>query len=290
MRSTRPSLLAYAVLAVVVTVLAVTSGCGTNSDGDEVSTPPSPPVTANVQLPPTRAIADYQLGGAYPPPTGVEVVTRDSTAQPAPGLYNICYINGFQTQPADREHWLSERRDLVLADKSGRPVIDPDWPDELILDTSTEAKRRRLTDILAPTIRQCRDAGFRAVEFDNLDSYSRSRGQLTAEMNFDLAAKLVGVAHEAHLAVGQKNAAELSVRAKTRAGFDFAVTEECFQFRECDSYRKVYGDLVIDIEYPDNLSTPFDRVCTDPSRAATTILRDRKLVPHGNTGYLYQHC
>ncbi|WP_281279244.1 endo alpha-1,4 polygalactosaminidase [Nocardia yunnanensis] len=277
-------------MVIVAISLILTSGCGTDHDEDEAAAPPSAAVTANVQLPPTGAVADYQLGGAYPPPAGVGVVTRDSTAQSAPGVYNICYVNGFQSQPADRERWLSERRDLVLVDRSGIPIADPDWPDELILDTSTDAKRRLLTDILAPTVRRCRDAGFRAVEFDNLDSYSRSRGQLTAETNLDLAALLVRAAHDEHLAVGQKNAAELSARAKTRAGFDFAVTEECFQFRECDSYRNVYGDLVIDIEYPDNLSTPFDRVCTDPSRAATTILRDRKLVPYGNAGYLYQHC
>ncbi|WP_338760941.1 endo alpha-1,4 polygalactosaminidase [Nocardia vulneris] len=273
-----------------VVVFSVTSGCGTDGDEDAAVTLPSTPVSAKVQLPPVRAIADYQLGGAYPPPPGVAVVARDSTVEPAPGVYNICYINGFQTQPADRERWLNERRDLVLANRSGTPIIDPDWPDELILDTSTDAKRRRLMEILAPTIRQCRDAGFRAVEFDNLDSYSRSHGQLTPETNLDLGAMLVQVAHDAHLAAGQKNAAELSTRAKTRAGFDFAVTEECFQFHECDSYRKVYGDLVIDIEYTDNLRTPFDRVCADPARAATTILRDRKLVPIGNTGYLYKHC
>ncbi|MGW4843215.1 endo alpha-1,4 polygalactosaminidase [Nocardia brasiliensis] len=287
MRRTRRSLPPFVVPAVVVAVL---SGCGSSSDDDAASTLPSPPVPANVQLPPAGAIADYQLGGAYPPPPGVAVVTRDSTAQPVPGLYNICYINGFQTQPTDRDRWLNERRDLVVADESGRPIIDPDWPDELILDTSTEAKRRRLTDILSPIIRQCHDAGFHAVEFDNLDSYSRSHGRLTPDSNFDFAAMLVEVAHEANLAVAQKNAAESSPQAKTRAGFDFAVTEECFQFRECDNYRNVYGDHVIDIEYPDNLSTPFEQVCTDPSRAATTILRDRRLVPHGNTGYLYEHC
>lgn len=289
MRSTRRSVPPRA-MAIVVTSLAVASGCGTDHDEDAVTAPPSAPVTANVQLPPTPAIADYQLGGAYSPPAGVGVVARDSTARPAPDLYNICYINGFQSQPADRERWLTERRDLVLVERSGTPLIDPDWPDELLLDTSTDAKRRRLADLFAPTIRQCRDAGFRAVEFDNLDSYSRSRGQLTPETNLDFAALLVRAAHDAQLAVGQKNAAELGARAKIRAGFDFAVTEECFQFRECDSYRNVYGDLVIDIEYPDNLSTPFDRVCTDPSRAATTILRDRKLVAPGNAGYLYQHC
>ncbi|MFC9439442.1 endo alpha-1,4 polygalactosaminidase [Nocardia sp. NPDC057030] len=278
------------VTAVVVTAVAGTMGCGTDGDDEAVIAPPSAAVAAGVRVPPARAIADYQLGGAYPPPAGVEVVARDSTAQPAPGLYNICYINGFQTQPAERDRWLAERRDLVLADASGSPLVDPDWPDELILDTSTETKRRRLADILSPIIRQCRDAGFHAVEFDNLDSYSRSHGQLTPETNLGLAALLVEAAHEAQLAAGQKNAAELSARAKARAGFDFAVTEECFQFKECDGYRNVYGDLVIDIEYPDNLGTPFDRVCTDPARAATTILRDRKLVPGGTPGHLYRHC
>ena len=27
------------------------------------------------------------------------VVVRDSTDMPEPGLYSICYVNGFQTQP-----------------------------------------------------------------------------------------------------------------------------------------------------------------------------------------------
>ncbi len=52
--------------------------------------------------PPVNAGFDYQLGGDYPPPTGVTVVTRDVTGSPAPGTYGICYVNAFQTQPGQR--------------------------------------------------------------------------------------------------------------------------------------------------------------------------------------------
>src|SRR5262245_46420773 len=54
---------------------------------------------AAVALPPAHAKFDYQIGGAYAPPSGVRVVSRDHDAQPASGLYNICYVNAFQAQP-----------------------------------------------------------------------------------------------------------------------------------------------------------------------------------------------
>ncbi len=39
-----------------------------------------------VPLPPVNAKVDYQLGGAYTPPAGVTVVSRDRTESPAPGI------------------------------------------------------------------------------------------------------------------------------------------------------------------------------------------------------------
>ncbi|WP_414685574.1 endo alpha-1,4 polygalactosaminidase [Microbacterium sp. LMI1x-1-1.1] len=38
-----------------------------------------------------------------------------------------------------------------------------------------------------------------------------------------------------------------------RAGFDFAVVEECAAYEECSAYTEVYGDHVLAIEYTDNL-------------------------------------
>lgn len=38
-----------------------------------------------------------------------------------PDFYNICYVNGFQTQPGERDLWLVQRRDLILIGGDGRP-------------------------------------------------------------------------------------------------------------------------------------------------------------------------
>ena len=43
-----------------------------------------------VTTPPVHAGFDYQIGGPYTPPAGVQVVSRDHDASPAAGLYNIC--------------------------------------------------------------------------------------------------------------------------------------------------------------------------------------------------------
>ena len=38
-------------------------------------------------------------------PPQVGIVVRDRKARPAPGRYNVCYVNGFQTQPDERRFW-----------------------------------------------------------------------------------------------------------------------------------------------------------------------------------------
>src|SRR3546814_6194319 len=63
------------------------------------------PASASPELPPDGAAFDYQLGGAYPPPDGVEIVVRDRTAGPLEDAYSICYVNGFQTQPGEQDLW-----------------------------------------------------------------------------------------------------------------------------------------------------------------------------------------
>ena len=250
----------------------------------------SPPdTTTGVELPPSGAVVDYQLGGGYDPASGVGGVARDSTDEPAPGLYSICYINGFQTQPADRERWLADDPDLVLQ-RDGEPVIDENWPDELILDTSTSAKRDRIAERMAQTLAECADKGFDAVEIDNLDSYTRSDGLLTVDDALALAAEYAESAHAAGLAIAQKNAAELGTRGRDEAGFDFAVTEECQRFDECALYSDVFGDHVIDIEYTDDLRGGFGEVCADPQVPASTILRDRDLTRPGDADYHFEAC
>lgn len=274
------------VAALVATVLA---GCGTHADPvDDLGATHAPDVTAEASAFPVGAGVDYQLGGSYPPAEGVGIVARDSTEAPADGLWSICYVNGFQTQPGVDE-WLDERPELVVH-VDGEPLADPNWPDEYLLDTSTPADRLAIIGVMGPVIDGCADAGFDAVEIDNLDSFTRSADQLTVEGNFALAALYVERAHDRGLAIGQKNAAELSAEARDEVGFDFAVAEECHRFAECASYTDVYGDAVVDIEYDDDVRGTFADVCADPATPRSTVLRDRDLVPAGESGYVFERC
>jgi len=242
--------------------------------------------SASIALPPAGAVPDYQLGGAYPPVDDVGIVGRDRSAAPAAGVYSICYVNAFQTQPGELGNWDD---DLLLHDADG-PVIDPDWPDEVLLDTSTADRRERIAAAIQPWIAGCADAGFDAVEFDNLDSHTRSNGALTVEANLALAARLVELAHRSGLAAGQKNAAEDAAVLHDRAGFDFAVAEECAAYGECAAYTDVYGEHVIDIEYVDDLPRSFAQMCADDESPASMVLRDRDLLTPEDEGYVFETC
>jgi hypothetical protein len=245
--------------------------------------------TSAVTLPPPNGTFDYQLGGAYAPGPGADVVVRDRL-EPAPeGVYAVCYVNAFQSQPGETADWLHDRAELVLHDADGAPVRDPDWPDEVVLDTSTASARSALAEVVGAWIDRCADSGYSAVEADNLDSFARSDGALTRGDNLALAALLVQRAHAAGLAIGQKNAAELT-GAAAGAGFDFAVAEECEVYRECDAYADAYGDRVYEIEYTDNGREAYVRACAARGAGRSVILRDRDVLPAGEAAYEYESC
>ncbi|AEV85220.1 hypothetical protein ACWT_4200 [Actinoplanes sp. SE50] len=236
--------------------------------------------------PPGNASFDYQIGGAYTPPTGVTVVSRDSQASPAPGLYNICYVNAFQAQPGTQPWWQAHHPELLLRTADGDPVIDKDW-NEALLDFSTDAKRSALTAIAGAWIDRCAAAGFQAVEPDNLDSYTRSAGLLTKNQAMVYATALAGRAHEEKLAIGQKNTAELSSADAHRIGFDFAVTEQCADFDECDAYTASYGDRVFVIEYS---TAGFTKACHAYGARLSIVLRDLEVSTPDSPSYRYRAC
>jgi len=275
------------IVAAAIGAVVMLAGCAADTP-DSTGTAHSATPHSGVALPPTHATVDYQLGGGYVPAAGVGGVARDSTDEPAAGLYSICYVNGFQTQPADRERWLADDPDLVLQGDGG-PIIDENWPDELIVDTSTADKRERIAALMSDALDACAEKGFDAIEIDNLDSYTRSEGRLTVDDALALASLYADTAHAAGLAIAQKNAAELGTRGRD-AGFDFAVTEECHRFDECAVYTDVYGAHVLDIEYTDDLRGDFADVCADPQVPASTILRDRDLTLPGDSDYAFEAC
>ncbi|MDM7891693.1 endo alpha-1,4 polygalactosaminidase [Curtobacterium caseinilyticum] len=280
---TRPVLLTAAVA--LVTALAGT-GCAA------AATPAAPASSAGTRYTdlPTSGRPDYQLGGGYTPAAGVTIVERDSTDRPAAGRYSICYVNGFQTQPGSLAEWQRRAPSALLRDGAGTLVSDPGWPDEVLLDTRTAAKRAAITKELTKAVVRCADRGFDAVEFDNLDSWTRSGKRLTRSGNLALAAALVRVGHEHRLAVGQKNTPQLGKAGRQTTGFDFVVAEECVQYDECSAYTAAYGKRVIDIEYSDTLHRSWASVCGMRDRPAMTILRDRDLVTPADDEYVFEHC
>jgi hypothetical protein len=151
----------------------------------------------------------------------------------------VCYINAGA--------WEDWRPDASRYPRSVKGRALDGWPGEKWLDI------RRIDligPILADRLDMCQAKGFDAVEFDNVDGYSNDTGfNLTAgdQLSFDrwLAAR----AHERGLAVGLKNTLDLA--AQLEPDFDFAILEQCFQYRECAKVGPFVTDAksVIDIEY-----------------------------------------
>jgi hypothetical protein len=269
-----------------ILLVAALAACGGGRGGDDAGADDTPDAArGELVLPTANAGFDYQLGGAYPPPDGVEIVARDRTEAPAAGVYGICYVNGFQTQPGEGDFWLDDHPDLILRDEGGDPVIDPDWPDEMLLDVGDADKREAIAAVVGGWIEGCAEAGYRAVEIDNLDSYSRSGGRLAEEDAVATAALLAASAHAAGLAIAQKNSAEI-VGRKDEMGFDFAVAEECNVWDECDVYTGGYGDLVFAIEYDD---APFAEGC-DAYPELSIVRRDLLLTTPASGDYVFDAC
>ena len=250
-----------------------------------------PPSAPRIARPPVAGVFDYQIGGSYQPAAAVDIVDRDRSSHPAPGVYNICYVNAFQTQPNEQHFWLTNHPHLLLR-RNGHYLRDPDWPGEFLLDTSTAAHRRAIAAIVGRWIDGCAHDGFDAVEPDNLDSWTRhgARGLITRSDNLDLATLLVRRAHAAGLAIAQKNAVEISGAGHGRVGFDFAIAEECSVYHECSGYLKAYGRHVIEIEYTDNPRSAYTRACHAHGGEISIILRDRDVRPRSSAQYRYEHC
>ncbi|WP_033340554.1 endo alpha-1,4 polygalactosaminidase [Catenuloplanes japonicus] len=266
----------------LISALAVTAAAAVSTAFVVAGAPDAS--AAAITPPPANAKFDYQIGGAYPPPSGVQVVSRDREAAPAAGLYNICYVNAFQTQPGEAEWWQQNHDDLLLK-KSGEYVVDGEW-DEILLDVSTAAKRTAVAGIVGGWIDGCAADGFNAIEPDNQDSYDRSEGLLTKQNALDLITLIAARAHAKSLAIGQKNTTEFGTAGK-KAGLDFAVAEQCGEWSECEDYTDVYGGNVVAIEYEDSAYTT---ACNTVGSTISVVRRDVKVTAPGSGTYVYKQC
>lgn len=247
--------------------------------------------------PPVNAQFDYQIGGDYSLPAGTGIVSRDwFSGEPAPDpVYSICYVNAFQTQanetgtvrPDERSSW---PRNLILS-KLGD---DPNWGGEYLVDVSTRAKRRRAARWVGQMIDGCAEKGYEAVEYDNLDSWTRFEGTpLAKRVPFGkrealaFAELIADRAHAKDMAVGQKNTVDVSAGQAEDVGFDFAIAEECARYDECERYRRVHGDNVISVEYR---RRDFQEACRVVGGSVSVVLRDRNVSRPGSPRYAYDAC
>lgn len=196
---------------------------------------------------PTTRPWQLQLSGRIDTSVGAPVYDIDGLRTPARvvrrlarrGRRVVCYFSAGTYEPfrADAERFPAEA--------IGRRLRD--FPDERWLDI------RRL-DLLAPLLRRrldvCERKGFDAADPDNVDGYANRSGfAITAADQLRFNRWLASEAHARGLAVGLKNDAG-QVRRLVRS-FDFAVVEECFEFRECRRYSPFIGrgKPVYSVEY-----------------------------------------
>lgn len=268
----------------LVTGCAAEPGSSGGEPPDGPGGQPDAPPGTHFRLPTPNARFDYQLGGSYMPPNGVQSVSRSRHSPPLPGGYSICYVNSFQINTEDAQWWLDNHPDLILRDSNGDPYVDPNW-DEMLVDTSTPAKREAIAAIRDVAFAECAAAGFDAVEMDNLDSYTRSGGKLTADDAVAMLGLFSGKVHAHGLAAAQKNGAGLLPR-KAELGTDFEITESCNRYNECDDYVAAYGVNVIVIEYR---RADFDVGC-QAFPQLSIVLRDPGLNTPSESGYVFDDC
>lgn len=278
--------LGLALLGLVLVTSACTSLAPTPPAG---ASPKTTSTAAKVIKPlPVNGDFDYQIGGAYPPAAPVKIIDRDRNDKPVTGRYTICYVNAFQTQPDERSFWTKKHPTLLLRHK-GRFLVDPGWPDEYLFDVSTATKRKAIAKIVNGWIDSCAKTGFQAIEPDNLDSYTRSKGHLTSADNQAMARRLVKHSHAAGLAIAQKNTSQWGKTGRA-IGFDFAIAESCEYYRECGSYTRLYGARVIEIEYTDDGRAAFNRACKSRGAKISILYRDRDVTPRGDRAYRNTTC
>jgi hypothetical protein len=173
----------------------------------------------------------YASNGVTPDKVGVAAIH-------ALGAHAVCYV--------DAGTWERFRPDAGLypASVKGRKN---GWPGERWLDI-------RQTGILLPIIKQrvakCADAGFDAVDFDNVDGYTSKTGfPLTAAEQLTFNKDLAAIAHSYGLSVGLKN--DLGQLSQLEASFDFAINEQCAQYDECAMYNgwKAAHKAIVEVEY-----------------------------------------
>jgi hypothetical protein len=177
------------------------------------------------------------------------------------GRKTICYVNAgaYENFRGDKGRFPEAVRGKAL----------DGWPDEKWLDI-------RRWDVLEPILRDrfndCKRKGFDGVEPDNVDGYTNKSGfPLTADDQLTYNRRVADLAHRTGLAVGLKNNVEQA--GSLVPWFDFAVSEECAKYNECDKLRvfTAQNKPVFHVEY----DVAVDKFCPESKQLGFSSMRKR---------------
>jgi endo-alpha-1,4-polygalactosaminidase (GH114 family) len=176
----------------------------------------------------------------------------------ARGAHAVCYLSA-----GTAERFRPDYRRYVRFDRKrggkliGKPFSDR-FSNENWLDIGPAKNRRFVLAQMKRRTAKCARAGFDGVEYDVVDAYAQGRRvtgfRITAKEQLRYNHALARVAHSFGLAAGLKN--DIGQLEKLEPRFDFAVNEQCLQYRECTNnpapgYRAFLraGKAVFQVEY-----------------------------------------
>jgi hypothetical protein len=150
----------------------------------------------------------------------------------------VCYFSA-----GSSENWRPDFKQFAAADMGKN--LDG-WAGERWLDTRSANVRK----IMQARMDLAKSKGCDGIDPDNVDGYTNKPGfPLTAATQLDYNRFLAAEGHARGLAVGLKNDVDQTTQLAT--DFDFAVNEQCFQYKECSTYTPftTQGKAVMNIEY-----------------------------------------
>ena len=221
---------------------------------------PAPTPCIGCYLPPVGSTWQWQLSGTIDISKNVQMYDIDLFDAPqavidklhGSGIKVICYLSA-----GTWENWRPDADQFPESIKG----LGNGWPGEKWLDI-------RQIEVLAPVLEArldlCKAKRFDGVEFDNVDGYANVSGfPLTADDQLQFNIWLANKAHERGLSAALKN--DIGQVAALAPYFDYAVNEQCFQYRECHTGANSLvthfidqGKAVFNVEY----KLPVGRFCT----------------------------
>lgn len=234
-------------LAIVAALIVAGSVTAAAPQGRATIPPPLPCAGSGCWDPePTTDPWQWQLQGRIDlsVPAPVYDVDMDNPASVVEAIHAqgdraICYFSVGTFEPFREDAGRFPRR--VLGKRLAR------FENERWLDIRNQEVLR---PIMEARFDRCRARGFDAVEPDVVDGYQNRTGfPLKSRHQLAYNAWVANAVHERGMAVGLKN--DLGQAKRLLPYFDFAVNEQCFQYRECDELDRFIaaGKPVFGAEY-----------------------------------------